>query len=133
MLNVRLYLILAGLTGLYSVYSKWKNYEIMYHVATLLPFSEKEKQQLERKRHIGNDIVIIVFQDSDTPFDISTITSQQIQVVFVVKNADNCYHLTVFRNNGVPPFEPSIPDPPLITKDAAGRDFFILKRIFILT
>ena len=42
--------------------------EIMYHVATLLPFSDTDAQQLQRKRHIGNDIVSIVFQEANTPF-----------------------------------------------------------------
>ena len=40
----------------------------MYHVATLLPFSDTDAQQLQRKRHIGNDIVSIVFQEANTPF-----------------------------------------------------------------
>ena len=45
----------------------------MYHVATLLPFSDTDAQQLQRKRHIGNDIVSIVFQEANTPFRHSII------------------------------------------------------------
>lgn len=33
----------------------------MYHVAPLLPFYEKDTQQLERKRHVGNDVVNVVY------------------------------------------------------------------------
>src|SRR3990167_4904845 len=37
--------------------------------------------QLERKRHIGNDIAIIVFNESNEPFDTSLITSQFVHVI----------------------------------------------------
>ena len=54
-------------TGKDSYYTKFKNYEIMFHVGTLLPFSDgsdpSSVQQLARKRHIGNDIITIIFQD----------------------------------------------------------------------
>lgn len=66
----------TGTTGSHSIYRKFNNNEIMFHVSTLLPFNPKDKQQvsfigssphssqLERKRHIGNDIVVILFQVS---------------------------------------------------------------------
>lgn len=38
-----------------------------------------EQEQLERKRHIGNDLVIIIYTESDKPFDISTVASRQIR------------------------------------------------------
>lgn len=34
----------------------------MFHVSTLLPYTVGDLQQLQRKRHIGNDIVAIIFQ-----------------------------------------------------------------------
>ena len=57
----------------------------MFHVSTLLPYSAEDMQQLERKRHIGNDIVIIVFQDGDDVFRPQAITSRQIQIIFLIK------------------------------------------------
>ena len=45
--------------------------EVMYDVDTLLPFSEADTQQLQRKRHIGNDIVSLVFQEGSTPFSLA--------------------------------------------------------------
>ena len=54
-------------TGTDSYHTNFKNYEIMFHVSTLLPYSEgndsSSAQQLARKRHIGNDIITIIFQD----------------------------------------------------------------------
>ncbi len=43
-------------TGTHSVYTRFLGIEIMFHVSTLLPYFEKDKQQVERKRHIGNDV-----------------------------------------------------------------------------
>ena len=38
----------------------------MFHVATYIPFTPEDRQQVERKRHLGNDIVVIVFKDGTT-------------------------------------------------------------------
>jgi len=57
-------IIAENKTGEYSIYTSYCGYEIMFHVSTLLPHNEADKQQLERKRHIGNDICCIIFQES---------------------------------------------------------------------
>jgi Rap/ran-GAP len=57
--------------------------DIMFHVSTLLPFSRINEQQLDRKRHIGNDVVVIVFKDDPEPFD-PTIIASQFNYYFVV-------------------------------------------------
>ena len=44
-------------TGNYSIYEKYNTAEIMFHVSTLLPHSVKDEQQLERKRHIGGQVL----------------------------------------------------------------------------
>lgn len=64
-----------GQTGRYSYYTRFRDYEIMFHVSTLLPHVPGDEQQLEKKRHIGNDVCVIVFQDGDTPISPSTIQS----------------------------------------------------------
>jgi len=35
----------------------------MFHVSTYIPYTSKDRQQVERKRFLGNDVVIIVFKD----------------------------------------------------------------------
>ncbi|KAF3849304.1 hypothetical protein F7725_015801 [Dissostichus mawsoni] len=52
-------------TGMNSIYTVYQGHELMFHVSTMLPYSKENKQQVERKRHIGNDIVTIVFQEGD--------------------------------------------------------------------
>eukprot|EP00117_Sycon_ciliatum_P006687 scpid46100/ scgid10125/ Rap1 GTPase-activating protein 1 len=63
-------------TGEHSLYREWNGHEIMFHVSTLLPFSKTDRQQLQKKRHIGNDMVCVVFvDDMDTPFNPTCIRS----------------------------------------------------------
>jgi len=49
-------------TGTHAVAATHRGTEVTFHVSTMLPFTPNNRQQLLRKRHIGNDIVTIVFQ-----------------------------------------------------------------------
>lgn len=42
-----------GQTGEEAVYQVHKGAEIIFHVSTLLPYTDNDPQQLQRKRHIG--------------------------------------------------------------------------------
>uniref|UniRef100_A0A8B9QQ55 RAP1 GTPase activating protein n=1 Tax=Apteryx owenii TaxID=8824 RepID=A0A8B9QQ55_APTOW len=74
-----------GQTGTESVYCHFRDKEIMFHVSTKLPYTEGDAQQLQRKRHIGNDIVAIVFQDENTPFVPDMIASNFLHAYVVVQ------------------------------------------------
>ncbi|KNC98044.1 uncharacterized protein SPPG_06458 [Spizellomyces punctatus DAOM BR117] len=120
----------SNMTGTHSIYTKWQGYEIMFHVSTLLPYIPGDRQQLERKRHIGNDIVIIIFSESDSPFQLSSITSHQNHVVAVVSPVEgDRYRLTVAPKSGVPGFTPDLPEPCVFGRDAVSRDFFLHKLV----
>lgn len=74
-------------TGTHSVYTKFRDKEIMFHVSTLLPYSNNDRQQLTRKRHIGNDLVTIIFQEPGAlPFSPKTMRSH-FQHIFIVVRA----------------------------------------------
>eukprot|EP01111_Echinosteliopsis_oligospora_P001485 TRINITY_DN12239_c0_g1_i1.p1 TRINITY_DN12239_c0_g1~~TRINITY_DN12239_c0_g1_i1.p1 ORF type:complete len:423 (-),score=78.42 TRINITY_DN12239_c0_g1_i1:184-1311(-) len=124
----------TGTTGSHSIYQRWNDNEIMYHVSCMLPFNHKDKQQLERKRHIGNDIVVIVFIDADTPYRPTTISSRQVHVVLVVKAVtldsdpgQRYYRLAVVSKDGVPDFGPALPVNGLYKKDEEFKNFFYAK------
>lgn len=80
------------MTGKYSVYTIYEGHEIMFHISTLLPYSKDNKQQVERKRHIGNDIVNIIFIDHQSEnldhkdlharFNPSCVKSQFTRILF---------------------------------------------------
>lgn len=70
-----------GKTGEHTIYRVFDDTEMMFHVSTMMPHSLLDRQQLERKRHIGNDQVVVVFQDAtgSVPFACDTIKSKQIR------------------------------------------------------
>lgn len=78
-----------GHTGDQAVYEVFKEREIMFHVSTLLPYTDSDPQQLQRKRHIGNDIVAIVFQEANTPFSPDMIASHFLHAFVVVQPVDS--------------------------------------------
>jgi hypothetical protein len=122
-------------TGEYSIFTEFENSEIMFHVSTLLPFTPVNKQQLLRKRHIGNDIVTLIFQEPDSkPFSPKTIRShfQHIFIVVRVKNANTLmteYQVAVSRSDDVPYFGPSIPENGIFQKSERFRSFLLSKLI----
>ncbi|XP_066532537.1 signal-induced proliferation-associated 1-like protein 1 isoform X4 [Hoplias malabaricus] len=122
-------------TGTHSLYTTYKDYEIMFHVSTMLPYTPNNKQQLLRKRHIGNDIVTIVFQEPGAKaFSPKNIRShfQHVFVVVQVHNpcSDNtCYSVAVARSRDVPGFGPPIPEGVKFPKSTVFRDFLLTKVI----
>uniref|UniRef100_A0A0M3KCI8 Rap-GAP domain-containing protein n=1 Tax=Anisakis simplex TaxID=6269 RepID=A0A0M3KCI8_ANISI len=76
-------------TGTYSIYAEYQAHEIMFHVSTLLPFTHSNRQQLARKRHIGNDMVTLIFQEPGAlPFSPITVRSH-FQHVFIIVRANH--------------------------------------------
>ncbi|XP_060834586.1 signal-induced proliferation-associated 1-like protein 1 [Rhopalosiphum padi] len=122
-------------TGLYSFYSQFQNCEIMFHVSTMLPFTPNNRQQLLRKRHIGNDIVTIVFQEPGAqPFSPKNIRSQFQHVFIVVRVINPCtentqYSVAVTRSKEVEMFGPPIPKEAVFKKSKEFSDFLLAKII----
>lgn len=79
-----------GQTGDSAVYEVFRGREVLFHVASLLPYSPGDAQQLQRKRHIGNDIVAIIFQEEPTPFSPDMIASHFLHAFIVVQAVEPC-------------------------------------------
>jgi RAP1 GTPase activating protein 1 len=89
----------------------------MFHVSTLLPYTNGDPQQLQRKRHIGNDIVAIVFQERNTPFSPDMIASHFLHAFIVVQpHSRRTYKISVTARDGVPFFGPALPRSGIIQK-----------------
>ncbi|XP_045548931.1 GTPase-activating Rap/Ran-GAP domain-like protein 3 isoform X6 [Salmo salar] len=121
-------------TGMNSIYTVYQGHELMFHVSTMLPYSKENKQQVERKRHIGNDIVTIVFQegeDTSSSFKPSMIRSHFTHIFALVRyNSQNdSYRLKIFSEESVPLFGPPLPSPPVFTDHQEFRDFLLVKLI----
>ncbi|KAI8340862.1 hypothetical protein BC941DRAFT_347507 [Chlamydoabsidia padenii] len=75
----------SGDSGDYTYTSTWQDiYQVTYHISTLIPSTSGDKQHIQKKRHIGNDIVCIVFVDGNKPFDPAAIKSQFLHVFIIV-------------------------------------------------
>ncbi|XP_013770649.1 rap1 GTPase-activating protein 2b isoform X2 [Pundamilia nyererei] len=122
-----------GQTGSQSIYTVHRQQEIMFHVSTKLPFTEGDAQQLQRKRHIGNDIVALVFQEEATPFVPDMIASNFLHAFIVVQAEEPCsettsYKVSVTAREDVPPFGPPLPAP-VFKKGPEFREFLLTKLI----
>ncbi|KAJ8371391.1 hypothetical protein SKAU_G00114190 [Synaphobranchus kaupii] len=123
-----------GQTGTESVYHNFHNKEIMFHVSTKLPYTEGDTQQLQRKRHIGNDIVAILFQEENTPFVPDMIASNFLHAYVVVQAENPCsdnvlYKVSVTARDDVPFFGPALPDPAVFRKGPELHEFLLTKLI----
>ncbi|XP_076038061.1 uncharacterized protein LOC143023421 [Oratosquilla oratoria] len=122
-------------TGLYSVYTQYQDCEIMFHVSTLLPFTPNNRKQLLRKRHIGNDIVTIIFQEPGAPpFSPKNIRSHFQHVFVIVQALNPCsdntqYSVSVSRFKDIPMFGPPLPEGITFRKSRAFTDFLLAKII----
>ncbi|XP_074447596.1 rap1 GTPase-activating protein 1-like isoform X10 [Larus michahellis] len=126
--------VTRGQTGTESVYTNFRGKEIMFHVSTKLPFTEGDSQQLQRKRHIGNDIVAIIFQDESTPFVPDMIASNFLHAYVVVQltpgtTGGTFYKVSVTARDDVPFFGPPLPNPAIFRKSAEFREFLLAKLI----
>ncbi|KAM6910254.1 rap1 GTPase-activating protein 2 isoform 2-T2 [Xenentodon cancila] len=125
-----------GQTGSEAVFTSFHGREIMFHVATKLPYTDGDPQQLQRKRHIGNDIVALVYQEGHTPFLCDVIKSHFLHCFVVVRRVQRedepggaAYQVSVTARDDVPPFGPVIPNPPIFTDLSQLREFLLAKLI----
>ncbi|XP_050525940.1 rap1 GTPase-activating protein 1 isoform X3 [Daktulosphaira vitifoliae] len=123
-----------GQTGDEAVYQVFKDREIIFHVSPLLPYTDNDPQQLQRKRHIGNDIVAIVFQESNTPFTPDMIASHFLHAYIVVQviepNTPNVrYKVSVTARDDVPFFGPTLPNPAIFRHGPEFKQFLLTKLV----
>uniref|UniRef100_A0A336M9N5 CSON011921 protein n=1 Tax=Culicoides sonorensis TaxID=179676 RepID=A0A336M9N5_CULSO len=122
-------------TGTHSIYATYQDCEVMFHVSTMLPFTPNNRQQLLRKRHIGNDIVTIVFQEPGAlPFSPKNIRSQFQHVFVIVRVVNPCsdnthYRVAVSRSKEVPVFGPPIRPGAMYSRGKNFTDFLLAKII----
>ncbi|XP_043260827.1 rap1 GTPase-activating protein 1 isoform X4 [Colletes gigas] len=123
-----------GQTGDSAVYEVFRGREVLFHVASLLPYSSGDSQQLQRKRHIGNDIVAIIFQEEPTPFSPDMIASHFLHAFIVVQVVDPCtpntrYKVSITARNDVPWFGPALPAPAVFMRGVEFKEFLLTKLV----
>lgn len=123
-----------GQTGDSAVYELFRGREVLFHVASLLPYSPGDSQQLQRKRHIGNDIVAIIFQEEPTPFSPDMIASHFLHAFIVVQVVDPCtpntrYKVSITARDDVPWFGPALPTPAVFLRGVEFKEFLLTKLV----
>lgn len=121
-------------TGTHSVYTTYEGNEIMFHVANLLAYHEGDEQQVERKRHLGNDVMMLIFKEpGGSPFDPREIHSQFNHVFIVITPvldaADAAYDVEIIMKSGVYRFGPPLPAPARFKDDEIFRNWLLAKLI----
>jgi len=126
--------VFNGHTGKQSIYRNFRGQEVMFHVSTMLPYVDGDRQQLQRKRHIGNDVVSLVFQEGNTPFVPNMITTRFLHAYIVIQPVQPCtantrYKVSVTARSDVPTFSPELPAISVFKKDQDFKDWLYCKLI----
>ena len=137
----------SGSTGEHSYYTTFHNFEIMYHVGPLLSEhdpsatgpanSELDQQHWHRKRHVGNDIVVILFCEPGRrtrPISLPSSRSHMNHVFIVVSLASSpsgspVYNINVASKGGTHSFAPPLPCPPSFPPGHVFTNFILTKAI----
>ncbi|KAI9484065.1 MAG: hypothetical protein EXX96DRAFT_457437, partial [Benjaminiella poitrasii] len=125
----------SGDSGEHTYVNMWNDHTVAYHVSTLIPSKPGDKQQIQRKRHIGNDIVCIVFVEGNQPFNPTAIKSQFLHV-FIVVHQETCpnddrkaWRVEVVYVEDVPSFGPPLPNKSALFFDKNELEEFLLAKL----
>ncbi|EEC06287.1 rap GTPase-activating protein, putative, partial [Ixodes scapularis] len=118
------------LTGTESVYTAWKNIEIMFHVSTMLPHEEHDPQ----KRHIGNDIVCVVSWKQRIRLLPACIKSHFLHAFIVVRaspaapsGTPTVYEVSVVSRDEVGAYKPYLWHRSVFPKGTLFREWLLTK------
>lgn len=53
--------VAADSTGTHSLYTTYKDYELMFHVSTMLPYTPNNRQQVSKLSHGGPEAPLNLF------------------------------------------------------------------------
>ena len=97
----------ASTTGRYCKYYCTAIYEMAFHIATTMPTNYNDQQQTEKKKHIGNDQVNIIWTDNGREYIIDTIYSHFNQVQIIIYPLNNgLYRIKIHKKSDVGNFGP---------------------------
>ncbi|XP_058851777.1 tuberin isoform X1 [Acipenser ruthenus] len=71
--------------------------QAIFHIATLMPNRESDKGCCNKKRHIGNDFVIVVYNDAGEEYKLGTIKGQFNFVEVIIKPLDHESNLVTLQ------------------------------------
>jgi len=94
-------------TGTHSPYYANSMMEVIFHDVTSMPTNAADVQQIHKKRHVGNDIVHIIYTEHVRDYSPQTITSQFNDAHVVVYPIPNgLFRIQIYRKENVVLFGP---------------------------
>lgn len=78
----------SGMDGEYAYMWHDDIIQMIFHVATMMPHRENDTKCNNKKRHIGNDYVTIVYNDGTEPYSIGTIKGNFNYVSIIIQPLD---------------------------------------------
>lgn len=95
-------------TGMYAPYWSNDSTEVIFHVVTRMPSNFSDKQQIHKKRQVGNDHVHIVWCEYERDYLPSTIVSHFNDVHIIIYPLKNgLFRIQIYRKEEkVPLFGP---------------------------
>lgn len=104
----------SGSNGPKALYYADSSTEVIFHTATMMPTKIGDHQQIDKKRHVGNDFVHIVWNDNRRDYAPATISSQFNDVHVVIhplaRAHESLYRVKIFSKKGIPVFGPLMSD-----------------------
>uniref|UniRef100_A0A8B9C643 TSC complex subunit 2 n=1 Tax=Anser brachyrhynchus TaxID=132585 RepID=A0A8B9C643_9AVES len=76
--------------------------QAIFHIATLMPTKDLDKYRCDKKRHLGNDFVSIVYNDSGEDFKLGTIKVQDFTCRHIIKQAFGCFSVEIMSGVYLP-------------------------------
>lgn len=135
----------SNLSGTHTIYTRYgstvesQEIEIVFHVSTMLPNNPNDPQKIEKKRHIGNDFVVLLFKECADENDVVDVSSfrSKFNHIFIVVNPvkeegkPTRYRVTVAANSDIRPFPPFIPQRTgnIFEKNDEFRDWLLMKLV----
>jgi predicted TIM-barrel enzyme len=109
----------------------------MFHVSTLLPAAEGDMERIQEKKvHIGNDVIVVVYIEGDEPFSPEVMRSQFNHVFIVVRALKDptrkLYQVNVAYKSGVDATSPAMPTNAAFEKNSDLRKLLLSKSTLIL-
>ncbi|CAF1286390.1 unnamed protein product [Adineta steineri] len=115
------------LNGEYSYYVHYKNHEIMFNIAPIIPSTKTNGQCIERKGLVGNAFVCIVFQEPNAEFSPELISGKVTQIYITVQpnkiNEQVYYKIGIWHRSDVT--QTIDPSGGMYLNDHAFKDYFL--------
>jgi hypothetical protein len=114
-----------------GIRSVWGGIDFVFHVSSMLAFDPtEESQQIERKRHIGNDTIVLVFVEGQQQISPVVFRSKvNLIFIFIRLSTLGKYHVQVVSKTDLEPFDPKLPDDDLVFEPNENFRNFLFSKI----